>query len=546
MTISSSTRKAGPFTGNGVTTAFPFSFKVFSTADVLVVQALTSTGAETVQTLTTNYTVALNADQNVSPGGTVTMLVAPPTGYTLTLTSQVDNLQAVDVTNGGGFYPKVLNNAFDKATIQIQQLAEKVGRALKLPVSSTASADLPAPVGGAGIGWDASGTALVNFVLQAGTSLVNLAASGGAALIGYLPAGGAATTVQSKLRKFATDSTSGDSSDATAAATISVNQTRTTINKHAFEDWSTLNTSDTNLGYCSFDAQPTMTNSLPQNHFVGYQSRPIYNGSANLTSYWHGYNVSLQHFGTGIVASAVGVSIADVSGTGPVTENIGIFIADMVRGSAGNNWAIYSTGGKVHFGGPVELSQGSTNHTLKQSVAWSWTSTGDSSGTIRGGIYASAANAVSIWGGTNPAVSALGIGVSSVSVVGSFDVSAASTLHGVSNASGNILTADGTTIGWGAGTTALIGTSSGSDLGMYAGGVNTASLTATQLIVKKTLKITPLTVATLPAAATAGAGTRTFVTDANATMTAGIGAVVAAGGANTVPVYSDGTNWRIG
>jgi len=36
------------------------------------------------------------------------------------------------------------------------------------------------------------------------------------------------------------------------------------------------------------------------------------------------------------------------------------------------------------------------------------------------------------------------------------------------------------------------------------------------------------------------------VTDANATFTAGIGAVVAAGGANNVPVTCDGTSWRIG
>lgn len=52
------------------------------------------------------------------------------------------------------------------------------------------------------------------------------------------------------------------------------------------------------------------------------------------------------------------------------------------------------------------------------------------------------------------------------------------------------------------------------------------------------------TVAQLPAAGTAGR--RAFVTDSNAAMTAGIGAVVAGGGANQVPVYDDGTNWRIG
>jgi hypothetical protein len=55
-----------------------------------------------------------------------------------------------------------------------------------------------------------------------------------------------------------------------------------------------------------------------------------------------------------------------------------------------------------------------------------------------------------------------------------------------------------------------------------------------------------LTVATLPAASTAYKGSRATVSDANATCTAGIGAVVAGGGANIVPVYCEGTAWRIG
>jgi hypothetical protein len=56
---------------------------------------------------------------------------------------------------------------------------------------------------------------------------------------------------------------------------------------------------------------------------------------------------------------------------------------------------------------------------------------------------------------------------------------------------------------------------------------------------------TPLTVATLPAAPVAGQ--RAFVTDSNAaSLTAGIGAVLAAGGSAHVPVVYDGTNWRIG
>lgn len=51
-------------------------------------------------------------------------------------------------------------------------------------------------------------------------------------------------------------------------------------------------------------------------------------------------------------------------------------------------------------------------------------------------------------------------------------------------------------------------------------------------------------VAGLGSAATKGQ--RKFVTDSNQTMAAGIGLAVATGGANNVPVYSDGTIWRIG
>ena len=51
------------------------------------------------------------------------------------------------------------------------------------------------------------------------------------------------------------------------------------------------------------------------------------------------------------------------------------------------------------------------------------------------------------------------------------------------------------------------------------------------------------TVASLPSASTAGAGARAFVTDATATTFL---STVAGGGANKVPVVSDGTNWLIG
>lgn len=50
-------------------------------------------------------------------------------------------------------------------------------------------------------------------------------------------------------------------------------------------------------------------------------------------------------------------------------------------------------------------------------------------------------------------------------------------------------------------------------------------------------------VASLPSAATSGAGARSFVTDATSTTFL---SVVSGSGSNSVPVVSDGTNWRIG
>jgi hypothetical protein len=55
-----------------------------------------------------------------------------------------------------------------------------------------------------------------------------------------------------------------------------------------------------------------------------------------------------------------------------------------------------------------------------------------------------------------------------------------------------------------------------------------------------TIETTPVTVANLPAVK---AGLRAFVTDA---MTAVFNDIVAGGGTNGMPVFSDGTNWKIG
>lgn len=65
----------------------------------------------------------------------------------------------------------------------------------------------------------------------------------------------------------------------------------------------------------------------------------------------------------------------------------------------------------------------------------------------------------------------------------------------------------------------------------------------TSLTASSYLATTATTVASLPSAATAGAGARAMVTDANSTT---FNAAAVGGGANIVPVFSNGSTWRIG
>lgn len=75
MTINSTTRKTIALVGNGNTHTYPFAFKVFTDADVLVKKLEVSTSIETTLTLGANndYIVTLNSDQNGNPGGSITL-----------------------------------------------------------------------------------------------------------------------------------------------------------------------------------------------------------------------------------------------------------------------------------------------------------------------------------------------------------------------------------------------------------------------------------------------------------------------------------------
>lgn len=150
MTISSQVRTAGPFTGNGVATGGPFSFKVFAGTDLVGVET-SDLGVDRTLVYGVDFNVSLNADQNASPGGTINYLIAGvgpsliPLNYNLNFTSAVANLQPVALTNAGGFFPKVINDALDRLTILVQQLVRGVNASIKFPLSDGTgiSSELP-------------------------------------------------------------------------------------------------------------------------------------------------------------------------------------------------------------------------------------------------------------------------------------------------------------------------------------------------------------------------------------------------------------------
>ncbi len=228
MTISSEVRKAGPYDGNDVTTSFPFSFKVFSADDVVVV--LTDpAGIETTLTGSgTDYSVTLNADQDTAPGGTVEKVSALATGYLLTITSSVPNLQPLDLTNQGGFYPKVINAALDRVTILVQQVSEQVGRAVKTPISSGMSPDeLLASIADSDANAKQAANAAAISADAAALSAADAAqlfASSGASLVGYSPAGVGATptSVQAKLREVVSVKDFGAVGDGVTDDTVAI------------------------------------------------------------------------------------------------------------------------------------------------------------------------------------------------------------------------------------------------------------------------------------------------------------------------------------
>ena len=132
MTVTSTNQKV-QFNGNGSTTVFAYNFKIFASSDLSVILR-SAAGTETVQQLTTNYTVSGVGEAS---GGNVTMGTAPASGTTLVIQRVQPQLQGLDLVPNDPFPAQSMEDALDKLVFNVQSLNEEVGRAIKASTTNT-------------------------------------------------------------------------------------------------------------------------------------------------------------------------------------------------------------------------------------------------------------------------------------------------------------------------------------------------------------------------------------------------------------------------
>ena len=128
-------RLAGPFTSEGQS-RLPFGFLIFEKTDVYVATADDPEAQAKMLVYGQDYSVEMNADQTATPGGTVVLTTPIVKGNIFVVGSAVAYTQNMQLTNYSRFPPEIINEAMDRVVVQIQQLVERLDRALFVPPTS--------------------------------------------------------------------------------------------------------------------------------------------------------------------------------------------------------------------------------------------------------------------------------------------------------------------------------------------------------------------------------------------------------------------------
>lgn len=197
MTINNTILGRVSYIGNGTATVFtvPFVFNVAS--DLEVIRTVISTGAETVLTINSDYTVS--GGGLIPATGSITFGTAPTSAQRITIRRKVPNTQLVDFVENDTLPAAVQESALDKLTLQIQDLKENVDRAvLFTPGSGQSAVSIGAAVPNFVLTWNSTGTVITS--LNPATLIGPQGPAGPAGANGQgVPTGGTAGQVLAKI-----------------------------------------------------------------------------------------------------------------------------------------------------------------------------------------------------------------------------------------------------------------------------------------------------------------------------------------------------------
>ena len=178
MTVTAQTTET-KLAGNGVQTAFAYSFQIPYQADgvtpAVIVTAVDAVGGITTKTYGVDYNIT---GVGGTGGGVVTMTTAPASGTYITIQRNMFYVQPTAVANTS-FYPHYVETGLDTLEMQIQQLATEAGRSITLPPGELA-AQLPSASARAGLGLGFTSSGDITTV-----PLVSLAASSSNSYVRY-------------------------------------------------------------------------------------------------------------------------------------------------------------------------------------------------------------------------------------------------------------------------------------------------------------------------------------------------------------------------